>query len=112
MSGYGGDDDDVEPSSTTPEDNDICPFLRLGSCIITRPPSWFRGSAPSSLGNQVKRFLLYKKFWTLLGQLGVWNDPVYLALKVTKTSINDRRDVMPKCVVTVSKIINIVHVQQ
>ncbi len=57
-----------------------------------------------------KRFKLYKKFWTLLGQLGVWNDPHYLALKVTKTSIIDRREVMPECVVTVSCHVAIVSV--
>ncbi len=79
---------------------------RLGPCIIARPPpTWFFGSSPPGLNNFVKRFKFYKTFWTLLGQLGVWNDPVYLALKVTKTSITDRRDVMPHCVTTVRQFI-------
>ena len=60
--------------------DDVCPYCRLSPCIITRPPNWLRGSSQASLGNQAKRFCLYKKFWTLLGQLGLWNDPHYLAL--------------------------------
>ncbi len=47
-----------------------------------RPPSWLTGSAGPNLG---KRFKLYRKYWTLLGNLGV-----------------DRRDVMPDCVLRVS----------
>ena len=98
ISGYG--DGDPNPPSTGGDD--VCPFCRLSPCIIAQPPNWLRGSAQASLNNITKRYKLYKKFWILLDQLGVWNDPYYLALKVTKTSINDRRDVMPSCIVTVS----------
>ena len=101
VSGYDGEGPDGDPPSTGGDD--VCPYCRLSPCIIARPPNWLRGSSQASLGNQAKRFRLYKKFWTLLGQLGLWNDPHYLALKVTKTSIMDKRDVMPLCVVTVSK---------
>ena len=106
-SGYDGDNDPDPPSI---EGDDVCPYCRLSPCIIARPPNWLRGSAPPNLGNMSKRFKLYKKFWTLLGQLGVWNDPHYLALKVTKTSIMDRREVMPECTVTVSCHVAIVSV--
>ncbi len=54
------------------------------------------------MGNMVKRHKLYRKFWTLLGNLGVWNHPLYMAYKITKTSVHDRRDVMPDCVLRVS----------
>ena len=74
-------------------------------CIIIQAPSWLRGSAEASLSNQCKRYKLYRKFWSLLGQLGVWNDPVYLQFKQTKTSLNDPRDVMPNCVLTVSTML-------
>ena len=97
IKGYDGDHD---PPSLGGDD--VCPHCRLSPCIITRPPNWLRGSSQASLANQTKRYPLYKKFWTLLGQLGVWNDPHYLALKATKTRINDRRDVMPLCIVNVS----------
>ncbi len=80
------------------------PICRLSPCVIARQPNWLRGSASPNLGNLAKRYKLYKTFWTLLGRLGVWNDPHYLALKVTKTSITDRREVMPECVLTVSAL--------
>ncbi len=77
--------------------NDPCPFCHLSPCVLTRPPNWLTGSAAANMGNIVKRYKLYKKFWTLLGNLGVWNHPLYMAYKITKTSVHDRRDVMPDC---------------
>ncbi len=79
-----------------------CPYCHLSPCVRARPPSWLIGSAAPNLGNMVKRFKLYRKYWTLLGQLGVWNHPLYMAYKVTKTSAHDKRDVMPDCVLRVS----------
>ena len=61
-----------------------------------------RGSAEANLGNITKRFRLYRKFLTLLGQLGVWNHPEYLDYKHIKTSVLDSRDVMCNCVLRVS----------
>ena len=87
------------------EGPNLCPYCRLSPCIIIQAPSWLRGSAEASLSNQCKRYKLYRKFWSLLGRLGVWNDPVYLQYKQTKTSLNDPRDVMPNCVLTVSIIL-------
>jgi hypothetical protein len=52
-----------------------CPHCLLSPCVINKPPSWLRGSASSSLGNATKRFKLYKKFWSLLNQHGIWNHP-------------------------------------
>ena len=79
-----------------------CPHCHLAPCVTVKPPSWLRGSAEASLGNISKRFKLYRKFWTLLGQLGVWNHPDYITHKQTKTSILDSRDVMSDCVLRVS----------
>ena len=80
-----------------------CPYCHLAPCIIAQPPSWLRGSASANLGNITNRFKLYGRFWTLLGQLGVWNHPLYLEYKLTKTAIHDKRDVMPDCVLRVSQ---------
>ena len=73
-------------------------------CVTPRPPSCVRGSAEASLGDITKRFRLYRKFWTLLGHLGVWNHPEYLDYKHTKTSVLDSWDVMPDCVLRVSLV--------
>ena len=68
ISGYGDEPDDPKPPSMDGDD-DVCPFCRLSPCIIVRPPTWLRGSAQANLGNMSKQFTLYRKFWTLLGQL-------------------------------------------
>ena len=64
-----------------------CPHCHLAPCVTARPLSWVRDSAEARLGNITKRFRRYRKFWTLLGQLGVWNHPEYLDYKRTKTSV-------------------------
>uniref|UniRef100_A0A1X7VY72 Uncharacterized protein n=1 Tax=Amphimedon queenslandica TaxID=400682 RepID=A0A1X7VY72_AMPQE len=59
-----------------------------------------QGSADPSLSNANKRYSLYRKFWSLLARLRVWEEPQYVALKETFTSSDDRREVMPVCIVT------------
>jgi hypothetical protein len=94
ISGY----EDKEPPNT--EGPDQCPYCHLCLCVIIQSPTWLIGSAPPNLGNDSKRYKLYRKFWRLLGQLGVWNNPSYIQLKQTQTTLNDPRDVMPVCVTT------------
>ncbi len=79
-----------------------CEHCHLSPCIVATPPSWLRGSAVANLGNLCKRFKMYRKFWTLLSVLGVWKHPLYILHKNTKTTAQDRRDVMPTCVLRVS----------
>ena len=95
-SGYDKDD---PPEIDGP---DACPHCHLAPCITAKPPNWLRGSAEANLSNITKRFRLYRRFWTLLGQLGLWNHPQYIEYKQTKTSVLDCRDVMPDCVLRVS----------
>ena len=38
-----------------------------------------------------------------MGDLGVWSDPEYLEKKRRKTTENDPREILPKCIVEVSK---------
>ena len=83
-------------------DDPPCPYCHLGPCIITRGPSWLVGSSAPSLGNLAKRYGLYRKFWRVLRQLGVWSHPLFLNEKMAHTTLTDVREVMPKCVVTVS----------
>ena len=95
-SGYKKDNPPVLDSPNT------CPHCHLSPCVVARPPSWLRGSCDASLSNISKRFKLYRRFWTLLGKLGVWNHLSYIVYKCTKTSVLDSRDVMPECVLRVS----------
>lgn len=88
-----------------------CPHCHLAPCVVARPPSWLRGSASANLGNISKRFTRYSKFWTLLGQLGVWSHPLYLEYKQTKTAIHDKREVMPDCVLRVSHNLKLTNIK-
>ena len=64
-----------------------------------------RGSCSPHPANDEKRYVLYKKFWGLLNDVGLWKDNDYLSRKEEKTVRDDKRDVMPDCVIKV--IINI-----
>ena len=55
------------------------------------------------LANASKRYKLYHKFWSLLAKMGVWDEPIYVALK--ESSNNDRREVMPVCILDVSYLL-------
>ena len=63
------------------------------------------GQCGTCLANASKRYKLYHKFWSLLAKLGVWDEPIYVALKETFTSSNDRREVMPVCILDVSYLL-------
>ena len=92
----------ISSVSVSSSSGSICPTCYQMPCVIIQAPSWLRGSAAPSLTIAAKRYSLYRRFWTLLGQLGVWNHPTYLAIKLAKTTGNDCRDVMPDCVIKVS----------
>ena len=100
VAGPCGYDSDYPPQL---DGSNACPHCHLSPCVVQRPPSWLRGSAAEGLSNIPKRYKLYNKFWTLLKQLGVWSHPEYLTYKATKASVNDKRDVMPECVLKVSE---------
>ena len=79
----------------------LCPYCFCTPCVISLPPNFLEGSSAPHIRNQSKRFTLYKHFWGLLKDVGVWRHPPYLERKERRTSIDDAREVMPKCVVEV-----------
>ena len=81
------------------EETKNAPTVTSHPALLQDPPDWLRGSADADLGNVSKRFRLYQK---LLGHLGVWNHLEYLTYKLTKSIVDDPRDVMPDCVLKVS----------
>jgi len=87
----------------------MCPKCLCAPCIIERPPHFLRGTCDPHPANAEKRHMLYKKFWRCLNHLGLWQDEEYLRRKATRTVRDDRRDIMPDCVIDVRKsiIINI-----
>ena len=79
-----------------------CKYCLCAPCIILQPPVFLRGSCDPHPANSEKRHMLYKKFWRCLSTLGVWKDEGYLQHKETRTAREDKRDIMPKCIVEVS----------
>ena len=82
-----------------------CPYCFCGPCVIELPPDFLRGSCSPHPANAGKRDRLYQMFWRLLRDLGLWQDQQYLRQKEARTVRDDRRDIMPECVLTVNNSI-------
>ena len=60
-------------------------------------PSFIKGSSASNPGNIVKRYKLYKKTWSFLRRVGLWD---FLPYKEKKEKMGHRdspRDIIPWC---------------
>ncbi len=80
-----------------------CPHCFCAPCVIQQPPTFLKGSCDPHPANAEKRHRLYKLFWRCLNTLGVWQDEEYLRAKELRTARDDRRDIMPRCVIEVRK---------
>jgi hypothetical protein len=81
---------------------DHCRYCLCAPCVIQLPPDFLRGSASPHPANDEKRYRLYRLFWKLLSDVGLWCDDEYLQRKEARTVIHDKRDIIPNCVITVS----------
>ena len=62
------------------------------------PPDYLRGRCDPHPANDEKRYVLY---WGTLKDLGSWTDEEYLRRKERVAAQEDRREVMPDCVIQV-----------
>ena len=69
--------------------------------MTSRPLTFLVGRAAEDARNAHKRYPLYRKFWRVLNDLGVWWHDQYLARKARRTCVEDVREVMPTCVLNV-----------
>ena len=65
-----------------------CPDCLCYPCIIVLPPDFLRGPHPT---NAEKWHRLYRMFWKVLKDLGVWCDEEYLRRKQDRTVWDDKR---------------------
>ena len=79
-----------------------CPHCFCSPCVINNPPTFLVGSCPPDIRNSSKRYPLYRKFWRVLREIGLWRHEPYLVRKATRTSCDDVREIMPTCVTRVS----------
>lgn len=86
-----------------------CPYCLCAPCVILLPPDFLRGSAGQHPANDGKRQRLYRMFWRLLSDLGVWRDQEYLARKEARTTEHKKCEMIPRCVITVSVLWNCVY---
>ena len=56
----------------TIDDSSGCPHCFCSPCVIANPPSFVVGRAAMNAHNAHKRYPLYRKFWRVLNELGVW----------------------------------------
>ena len=91
-------------------EEECCPHCLCVPCVIAMPPAFLTGSAAPALGNMTKRFALYRKFWQLLKELGLWQHDTYLQRKGARTARDDPREIIPHCIVTVRNMSTYVYV--
>ena len=79
-----------------------CPHCFCSPCVVNNPPTFLVGSCPADIRNASKRYLLYRKFWRLLKDIGLWRHEPYLTQKAMRTSRADAREIIPTCVTKVN----------
>lgn len=78
-----------------------CPYCLCKPCVIAMPPDFLRGSCSPHQANNEKQYRLYRLFWRLLKDIGLWMDEEYLVRKEARTVQHDKREIMPTCVIKV-----------
>ena len=78
-----------------------CPHCLCAPCVIALPPDFLKGSCDAHPANAEKRHRLYRMFWGLLTELCFFKDPEYLRGKERRTVRDDRREILPTCVIQV-----------
>ncbi len=73
--------------------------------MIQLPPDFLRGSCGRHPANEGKRDRLYRMFWKLLRDLQVWVDDEYLERKERRTGRHGKREMIPRCVITVRELV-------
>lgn len=73
-------------------------------CVTSHYHQWLGNGQAPCVENSVIRKEKYTKYWKVINNLGGWNDPRYLAKKISaeegEWAITHRREIMPVCVLT------------
>ncbi|CAG2217142.1 unnamed protein product [Mytilus edulis] len=107
------DEDDDQPGFVIQQDpsKEECRYCFCKPCITddqNRQMWWHGQSEVAHQRNSSLRKEHYKRFWTMLLHRGAWNDDRYMLMKADAMTRDHRsqrfdwhkRDIMPKCVVT------------
>ena len=81
---------------------EMCMYCRSSLCILFSEtlPAHLRAFGQPGMNNHMKWKDDYRSFYTILNQLGLWRDPIYIAQKeALGCYVEDVQEVMPVCVV-------------
>ena len=81
--------------------SNYCMACLCAPCVVQQPPSYLQGQCDPHPANSEKQHMLYKKFWRTLKDLKVWRDEGYLLRKEERTARDDKRDIIPDCIIKV-----------
>ena len=81
--------------------SNYCMACLCAPCVVQQPPSYLQGQCDPHPANSEKRHMLYKFFWRTLKDLKVWRDEGYLLRKEERTARDDKRDIIPDCIIKV-----------
>ena len=109
-----GQDDEVNPSPAIPQVmlGEECPHCLCTPCVTSDiyRQMWWPTQRQADHRNNTPRKKIYKKFWGFMANLGLWNDPRYVARKNHALTRDPhyrnyawiravrKREIMPNCV--------------
>ena len=84
----------------SPESSEICFYCFCSPCVanLSTLPGFVRGSAAADASNVARRFRLYKKMWSYLRKVGLWDFAPYKARKERMGHGRSPRDIIPWCI--------------
>ncbi|CAC5400046.1 unnamed protein product [Mytilus coruscus] len=100
----GQDGGDRDPNHGDNNGNEKCPFCLVAPCVAVSNESapWIGEGQPPSAENSGVRKEIYKRFWKIMDNLGVWYTEDYLDRKKNigggEWIVYHRREIMPDCV--------------
>ena len=81
----------------------VCPECFLAPCCTSYDNNFVGAGQPASNCNPAIRRVRYRKYWSVISNLGGWTKESYIAKKRRRTyeageNVLHRREIMPKCV--------------
>ena len=79
---------------------EVCYFCFCDPCLSNPAhlPAFVRGSTAADLSNVARRYRLYRKLWSYLRRLGLWDFAPYKQRKEATGHGRSPRDIIPWCI--------------
>ena len=83
-----------------PSSESVCYFCFCDPCLSNPDhlPDFIRGSTSADPSNVARRYRVYRKLWSFLRCLGLWDFPPYLQRKEATGHSRSPRDIIPWCI--------------